>query len=35
MNSQNEKHFYERLNIQMCESLQALTEAAIERCFEK
>ena len=35
MNSKSEKHFYRRLNIQVCELLQVLTEAAIERCFEK
>ena len=36
MNSKNEKHFYRILNnIQVCESLQVLTEADIERCFEK
>ena len=35
MNSKNEKHFYRRLNKQVYELLQVLTEAAIERCFEK
>ena len=35
MNSKNEKHFPTRLNIQVCELLPVLTEAAIERCFEK
>ena len=35
MNSKSEKHFYRRLDIQMCELLQALTEATIESCFEK
>ena len=36
MNSKNEKHFSRRLNIELCEFLQVLTEAAIiERCFEK
>ena len=35
MNSKNEKHFYRRLNIQVCELLQVLTEAATGRCFEK
>ena len=34
MNSKNEKHFSMRLNTQMSELLQVLTEAAIERCFE-
>ena len=33
MNNNNEKHFSRRLNIQVCELLQVLTEAAIERCF--
>ena len=31
----NKKHFYRGLNIKLCEVLQVLTEAAIERCFEK
>ena len=35
MNSNNEKHFCRRLNIQVCELLEVLTEAAIERYFEK
>ena len=35
MNSKNEKHFSWNLNIQVCELLQVLTEAAIESCFEK
>ena len=35
MKNKNEKHFYSRLNVQMCELLQLLTEGAIERCFEK
>ena len=35
MNSKNEKHFYTRFNIKVCELLQVLTEAAIERWFEK
>ena len=35
MNNKNEKHFSRRLNIQVCELLQVLTEAAIKRCFEK
>ena len=35
MNSKNEQYFYKRLNIQVCELLQVLTEAAIKRCFEK
>ena len=35
MNSKNEKHFSRRLNVQVCELLQVLTEAAIEHCFEK
>ena len=35
MNSKNEKHFSWKLNIQECEFLQVLTEAAIKRCFEK
>ena len=34
MNSKNEKHFSGRLNIQMCELLQVLTEADIQICFE-
>ena len=28
--SKNEKHFYRRLNIQVCELSQALTEAALK-----
>ena len=35
MNSKNEKHFSERLNIQLFELLQVRTEAAIKMCFEK
>ena len=35
MNSKNEKHFSARLDMQVCELLQVLTEAAIERCFTK
>ena len=35
MNSTNEEHFSRRLNIQVCELLQVLTEAAIKGCFEK
>ena len=35
MNSNNEKHFSWRLNIQVCELLQVLTEANIKSCFEK
>ena len=36
MNSKNGKHFSRRLNIQVCELLQVLTEAGcFERCFEK
>ena len=35
MNIKNEKRFYWRLNIQVCELLQVLREATIERCFEK
>ena len=35
MNSKNEKQFYRRLNVQVSELSQVLTEAAIERCFEK
>ena len=35
MNSNNEKYFYRRMNIQVCELLQVLVEAAIEKCFEK
>ena len=34
MNSKNEKHFYRRLNMQVCELLQLLIEAAIKRYFE-
>ena len=33
MNNNYEKHFYRRLNIQVCELL--LGEAAIEKRFEK
>ena len=35
MNSKNEKHFCRGLNKQVCELSQVLTEAAIERWFEK
>ena len=35
MSSKNEKHFYRRLNVQVCELLQVLTEAAIKSCFGK
>ena len=35
MNSQNQKHFSRRLDIQVYELLQVLTEANIKRCFEK
>ena len=35
MNRKNEKHFSRRLNIRVRELFQVLTEAAIERCFEK
>ena len=35
MSSKNEKHFSKRLNIQVCELLQVLAEAATKRCFEK
>ena len=35
MNSKNGKDFSRRLNIQVCELLQVLTEAAIKMCFEK
>ena len=35
MNRQNEKHFSRKLNVRVRELLQVLTEAAIERCFEK
>ena len=34
MNSKNEKYFSRRLNIQVYELLQVLTEADIKRCFE-
>ena len=34
-NEQNENHFSRRLNTQVCELLQVLTEAYIERCFEE
>ena len=35
MNSKNEKHFSRGLNIKVGELLQVLTEANINRCFEK
>ena len=35
MSSKNEKHFYRRLNIQVCGLLQVLAEAAIKICFGK
>ena len=35
MNSKNEKHLSRRLNMQVCELLQVLTEATIKSCFEK
>ena len=35
MNSKNEKHSSMRLNIQVSELLQVLTEAAIKWCLEK
>ena len=35
MDSKNEKHFYRRLNIKVCELLQVITEAVIEKRFEK
>ena len=35
MSSKNEKHFYRRVNVQVCELLQVLTEAAIKSCFGK
>ena len=35
MNNKNEKHFSRRLNIQVCELLQVLTEATIKKHFEK
>ena len=35
MNNKKEKHFSRRLNIQVDELLQVLTEADIKRCFEK
>ena len=35
MNSKNEKHFSRRLNMQVRELLQVLTEAAIKSWFEK
>ena len=35
INGKNKKHFSGRFSIQVCELLQVLTEAAIERCFEK
>ena len=34
MDSENEMHLSWRLNIQGCELLQVLQEAAIKRCFE-
>ena len=34
MNSKNENHFYRRLDIQVCELLQVLTKAVIERCLK-
>ena len=34
MNSKNEKFFSRRLNIQVCELLQVLTEAVMKRFFE-
>ena len=30
MNSKNEKHFYRRLNIQVCELLQVLTDQSLK-----
>ena len=35
MNNKNKEHFSRRLNVQVCELLQVLTEANIKRCFEK
>ena len=35
MNSKNEKPFYRRLDLLVCELLQVLTEATIKRWFEK
>ena len=35
MNSQNENHFSKKLNAQVGDLLQVLTEISIERCFEK
>ena len=35
MNGKNEKYISRRLITHVCELLQVLTEAAIERCFEK
>ena len=35
MNSKNENKLYRRLNIQVCELLPVLTEAAIERAYSK
>ena len=32
MNSNNEKHFSRRLNVQVCELLQVLTKANIKTC---
>ena len=34
MNSKNEKYISRKLNIQVCELLQVLTETAIEKCFK-
>ena len=31
MSSKNKKHFYRRMNIQVCELLQVLTEKAITK----
>ena len=35
MNSKNEKHFSRRLNMQVCELLQVLTEADIKESLKK
>ena len=35
MKSKNEKHFSRRLNKEVCELLQVLTEATITKCFEE
>ena len=35
MNSKNEKLFYRRFDIQVCELLQVLTEATIWKVFRK